>query len=172
MIKFIRAGVALVVAVLITATTAAAAAPPAPVVVDGFTLGHLPAAVGQQLSAFTYHWEDVTFRSQVWERGPDTDGAYAVDLTVKTLRGGRLTDIMALQEYLAEYHEQDPTTWREIEPDRAYLRPGAVFRFVEPGLATEVTLDEGRFPEADLLATAASLTPAQASGSGELAWAQ
>lgn len=166
MIRYIATGLALLLALI---TIGAAAPPP---VVDGFAVGHVPAGVGPQVSTFTYHWEDVTFRSQVWERGPDAAGAYAVDLTVKTLRGERLTDIAALRAFLAGYHEQAPSTWREIEPDRAYLRPGAVFRFVEPGLATEVSLDQTRFDEAELLATAAAITPCQTSVPGELACAQ
>lgn len=167
MIRYIAAGLALLLAL----TTIGAAAPQPPVV-DGFAVGYVPAGVGPQVSTFTYRWADVTFRSQVWERGPDDAGAYAVDLTVKTLRGERLTDVEALRAFLADYHEQDPSTWREIAAERAYQRPGAVFRFVEPGLATEVSLDETRFDEAEFLATAAALTPCQASGSGELACAQ
>jgi len=159
MIGFIRAGLAAVITAATVAVTIGASGPPP--VVDGFTVGHVPAGVGQQVSTFTYHWEDVTFRSQVWERGPDAEGAFAVDLTVKTLRGAPLTDVAALREFLAGYHEQDPSTWREIEPGVAYLRPGAVFRFVGPGVATEVSLDGTRFDEAELLATARALTPAQ-----------
>jgi hypothetical protein len=47
----------------------------------------------------------------VWKRGPDAD---AVDLTVTTVRGMRLTGIEALKVFLAGYHEQDRTTWLEL----------------------------------------------------------
>ncbi|MBN9097041.1 MULTISPECIES: hypothetical protein [unclassified Pseudonocardia] len=106
---------------------------------------------------------------------PAVVGAYAVGLPVTTPREEPLTDIAALKEFLAGYHEQAPSTWREIAPGRAHLRPGGL-PVRRAGPATEVSPDGTRFDEAQLLATAAALTPCraadQASGSGELACAQ
>lgn len=132
------------------------------VVVDGVTVEHVPEGVGSQVSTFDYEWEDVAFRSQVWERGPDAAGAYAVDLTVKVLRADRLTDLAATAAFLAEYHEQDPATWTAFDHhgQPGHRRPGSVFWWDAPGVAVEVSLDGERFPEAELAATALGIRPA------------
>src|SRR6185503_2198322 len=63
---------------------------------DGFVIENLPDGLGMP-SDFEYEWEDVSFHSRVWETGPDPEGAFKVDLTVKTLRGEKLTDLEALK---------------------------------------------------------------------------
>lgn len=141
--------------------TCGPAATPPPREVDGFVVAHVPAGTGQRVGEFAFEWEDVTFRSQVWERGPDATGAYAVDLTVKVLRGARLTDLAATREFLAGYHEQDPSTWEAYEHlgQPGHRRPDAVFWWACPGVAVEVTLDGTRFAESDLTATALGVRP-------------
>lgn len=156
------------VAVLFCVTPAGHAAPqggstpdrsdPAPVV-DGFTIDHLPRQVGPNVSEFAFEWEDVTFHSTVWETGPDAEGRHRVDLTVKVMRGDRLTDLPSLREYLAEYHEVDPATWelegfRQADGHCGRLRDGAVFWLVRPGVAIEVSVDPGRISRDELVRTA------------------
>ena len=143
-----------------------AAAPPSTeqraCTLDGFVIEHLPDGIGTPTD-FEYEWEDVSFHSRVWETGPDPEGAYKVDLTVKTLRGEKLTDLEALKAFLTEYEEEDPETW-ELRPVKAgeydgLLGDDEVFYFVSPGVAAEVSLDRGRFSEQDLLDTATGFHP-------------
>lgn len=129
---------------------------------DGFVIDHLPDGIGRPTD-FDYEWEDVSFHSRVWETGPDPEGAYKVDLTMKTLRGEKLTDLEALKAFLAEYEEEDPATW-DLRPVKAgeydgLLAGDEVFYFVSPGVAAEVKLDRGRFSEQDLLDTVAGFQP-------------
>jgi hypothetical protein len=130
---------------------------------DGFLIEHLPDGLGTP-SDFEYEWEDVSFHSRVWETGPDPDGAFKVDLTVKTLRGEKLTDLEALKTFLVEYEEKDPDTW-ELTPVKVGGYDGLfagdeVFYFVSPGVAAEVTIDHDRFSDEDVLDTAAGFRPA------------
>ncbi|GAB2670826.1 hypothetical protein [Kribbella swartbergensis] len=129
---------------------------------DGFVIEHLPGGIGRPTD-FEYEWEDVSFHSRVWETGPDPEGAYKVDLTVKTLRGQNLTDLEALKAFLVEYEEKDPETW-QLRPVKVGQYDGLaaedeVFYFVAPGLAAEVSLDRERFSEQDLLDTANGFHP-------------
>jgi hypothetical protein len=129
---------------------------------DGFVIEHLPDGIGTPTD-FEYEWEDISFHSRVWETGPDPEGAYKVDLTAKTLRGEKLTDLEALKAFLAEYEEKDPETW-ELRPVKigeydGLLADHEVFYFVSPGLAAEVSLDRERFSEQDLLETATGFHP-------------
>ncbi|MFI7063296.1 hypothetical protein ACIBL3_20095 [Kribbella sp. NPDC050124] len=132
-------------------------------ILDGFVIEHLPAGIGTPTD-FEYEWEDISFHSRVWETGPDPEGAYKVDLTVKTLRGEKLTDLEALKAFLAEYEEKDPETW-ELRPVKVGEYDGLiadgdeVFYLVAPGVAAEVSLDRGRFSEQDLLDTATGFHP-------------
>ncbi len=129
---------------------------------DGFVIEHLPGGIGAPTD-FEYEWEDVSFHSRVWETGPDPEGAYKVDLTVKTMRGEKLSDLEALKAFLAEYEEKDPDTW-ELRPVKigeydGLVADDEVFYFVSPGVAAEVSLDRERFSEQDLLDTAAGFHP-------------
>jgi hypothetical protein len=129
---------------------------------DGFVIEHLPRGIGTPTD-FEYEWEDISFHSRVWETGPDPEGAYKVDLTVKTLRGEKLTDLEALKAFLVVYEEKDPDTW-DLRPVKVgeydgLLADHEVFYFVSPGLAAEVSLDRERFSEQDLLTTAAGFHP-------------
>jgi hypothetical protein len=129
---------------------------------DGFVIEHLPDGIGTP-SDFEYEWEDVSFHSRVWETGPDPEGAFKVDLTVKTLRGDKLTDLEALKTFLIEYEEKDPDSW-ELTPVKVGGYDGLftgdeVFYFVEPGVAAEVTIDHDRFTDEDVLDTAAGFHP-------------
>ncbi|MGW6280792.1 hypothetical protein [Kribbella sp. NPDC055071] len=129
---------------------------------DGFVIDHLPDGIGAP-SDFEYEWEDVSFHSRVWETGPDPEGAFKVDLTVKTLRGEKLGDLEALKEFLISYEEKDPDSW-ELTPVKVggydgLLAGNEVFYFVAPGVAAEVTVDPDRFTDEDLLDTAAGFHP-------------
>ncbi len=129
---------------------------------DGFVIENLPDGIGTP-SDFEYEWEDVRFHSRVWETGPDPEGAYKVDLTVKTLRGEKLTDLEALKTFLIEYEEKDPASWEltSVKVGRydGLLAGNEVFYFIEPGVAAEVTIDRDRFTDDDLLDTAAGFHP-------------
>src|SRR2546430_836177 len=51
-----------------------------PPTVDGFVVGWLPRSLaGDNVSDFTYSFDDVDFQSKVWESGPDESGGYHVD---------------------------------------------------------------------------------------------
>ncbi|TDU91699.1 hypothetical protein EV138_5310 [Kribbella voronezhensis] len=129
---------------------------------DGFVIDRLPGGIGSP-SDFEYEWEEVAFHSRVWETGPDPEGATVVDLTVKTIRGMKLTDLSELRDFLTEYHEQDPDEWKltpvKVGEYDGYLATDHVFYFVSPGLAAEVSIDRSRFSEDDLLTTAAGFHP-------------
>ncbi|NOL43370.1 hypothetical protein HPO96_24295 [Kribbella sandramycini] len=168
-----RSAVALAALGVWATATAAAAGPSAPPAafpsieqrtptVDGFVIEHLPGGIGAP-SDFEYEWEDVIFHSRVWETGPDPQGAFKVDLTVKTLRGAKLTDLEALKAFLVEYEERDPATWQptplKVGPYNALTIDNEVFYFIEPGLAAEVSIDRDRFPEEELIATAVGFHP-------------
>ncbi|HEX2297789.1 MAG TPA: hypothetical protein VHH34_04595 [Pseudonocardiaceae bacterium] len=132
---------------------------------DGFTLGHLPEGLGPMVSDFDYEWDDVSFRTRVWERGPDPDGSYHVDLRAAVLRGDRLTDPDALRSFLAEYLERDPQQWELQRYDRAtyhgFADTGRVFFLVRPGVAVQVATEEGSVvSRQELLATADGIEPA------------
>jgi len=135
-------------------------------ILDGFVIDQLPGGIGSP-SDFEYEWEDVAFHSRVWETGPDPEGATVVDLTVKTIRGDKLTDLSELRDFLTGYHEQDPDEWQltpvTVGAYDGYLAEGQVFYFVSPGVAAEVSLDLSRFSEDDLLATAAGFHPEDSS---------
>jgi hypothetical protein len=129
---------------------------------DGFVIENLPDGLGTP-SDFEYEWEDVSFHSRVWETGPDPEGAFKVDLTVKTLRGERLTDLEAVKDFLVEYEEKEPGDW-QLEPVKvggydALFAGNEVFYFIEPGVAAEVTIDHERFTDEDVLDTAAGFHP-------------
>jgi hypothetical protein len=129
---------------------------------DGFVIENLPDGIGSP-SDFEYEWEDVSFHSRVWETGPDDEGAYKVDLTVKTIRGEKLTDLEAVKDFLVEYEEKEPGDW-QLTPVKVGGYDGLfagdeVFYFIEPGVAAEVTIDHERFTDEDVLDTAAGFRP-------------
>lgn len=129
---------------------------------DGFVIEHLPDGIGAP-SDFEYEWEDVSFHSRVWETGPDPEGAFKVDLTIKTLRGEELADLEALKAFLIEYEEKDPDSWEltavKVGGYDGLIAGNEVFYFIEPGVAAEVTIDHDRFTDEDLLDTAAGFRP-------------
>lgn len=129
---------------------------------DGFVIDHLPEGLGTPTD-FDYEWEDIVFHSRVWETGPDPEGAYKVDLIMKTMRGEKLSDLEALKAFLTEYEEEDPATWEprpvKIGEFDGLLTDDEVFYFVSPGVAAHVKLGPGRLSEQDLLDTAAGFHP-------------
>jgi hypothetical protein len=129
---------------------------------DGFVIENLPDGIGTP-SDFEYEWEDVSFHSRVWETGPDPEGAFKVDLTVKTLRGAKLTDLEALKTFLIEYEERNPDDWRltpvKVGGYDGLFADDEVFYFIAPGVAAEVSADPVRFSDADVLDTAAGFHP-------------
>ncbi|MCZ7436417.1 hypothetical protein O7598_08450 [Micromonospora sp. WMMC241] len=110
---------------------------------SGFHIGYLPAGIGAEMSDFATEWEDVRFATRVWER--QVDDGYRVDLRVHVLRGERLTDLGAVREFLADYHERDTATWELTDfahPDGPGLAGDAeAFWLVEPGVAVDVLVD-------------------------------
>lgn len=129
---------------------------------DGFVIENLPDGIGSP-SDFEYEWEDVSFHSRVWETGPDPEGAFKVDLTVKTIRGEKITDLETLKDFLVEYEEKEPGSW-QLTPVKvggydALFAGDEVFYLVEPGVAAEVTIDHERFTDEDVLDTAAGFRP-------------
>lgn len=135
---------------------------------DGFTLGHLPDGLGPMVSDFDYEWDDVSFRTRVWERGPDPAGNYHVDLRAAVLRGDRLTDPEELRGFLAEYLERDPQQWELRRYDRdtyhGFAETGRVFFLVRPGVAVQVAAEEGSVvSQEELVATADGIEPAATS---------
>lgn len=150
-----------------TARAEQAATVTCPEIVDGFQIDHLPAGIGDLVTDFAYEWEEVAFKSRVWETGPDEHGAYRVDLTIKVLRGERLTGLAALRDYLVEYYEYDPADWELTEYDHngdpGYLAADEAFWLVEPGVAVSVRIAD-HLTEADLLQTADSIRPAKDTG--------
>ncbi|MFI6833992.1 hypothetical protein ACIBG5_43245 [Kribbella sp. NPDC050241] len=131
-------------------------------ILDGFVIENLPDGLGTP-SDFEYEWEDVRFHSRVWETGPDPEGAYRVDLTAKTLRGEKLTDLEALKTFLIEYEEKDPDSWElhavKVGEYDGLAAGDEVFYFVSPGVAAEVSIDHERFTDDDLLNTATGFHP-------------
>jgi len=124
--------------------------------VDGLHLSHLPAGTGTARFDTTYEWGGVTFTAHVWERAVD-DG-YHVDLQVIVLRGHALTDLTALRDFLARYHERDPAQWVltgfRHDDGAGLIGEAEAFWLVEPGIAVEVRIAPERFDLADLQATA------------------
>lgn len=135
---------------------------------DGFTLGHLPDGLGPMVSDFDYEWDEVSFRTRVWEHGPDPAGGYHVDLRAGVLRSDRLTDPAALRGFLADYLERDPQQWQLQRYDRdsyhGFTAAGRVFFLVRPGVAVQVATEEGSVvSQEELLATADGVAPAATS---------
>lgn len=133
---------------------------------DGFRLAQLPDGLGPMVSDFDYDWDDVGFRTRVWERGPDADGAYHVDLRVGVLRSGRFTDPEAVRDFLAVYLERDPRQWAlddyRREPYRGFTEAGRVFFLAGPGVAVQVSAREGGVVSQDeLVAVADGVEPAR-----------
>ncbi|MFI5832953.1 hypothetical protein ACIA5A_04660 [Micromonospora sp. NPDC051300] len=107
---------------------------------DGFHIGELPGGVGEQVSDFATEWEGVRFATRVWER--QVEDGYRVDLRVHVLRGDQLTDLGALRDFLADYHERDPAT-AELAGFPHPDGPGLIgdteaFWLTEPGVAVNV----------------------------------
>ncbi|SCE91312.1 hypothetical protein GA0074695_2103 [Micromonospora viridifaciens] len=127
---------------------------------DGFHIGQVPHGVGAEVSDFASEWEDITVATRVWER--QVEEGYRVDLRVHVLRGDRLSDLAALHDFLAEYHERDPAAWDLVDfahPDGpGLISESEAFWLVEPGVAVDVLLDP-EHPDAQALrATAEAVT--------------
>ncbi|WP_432908223.1 hypothetical protein ACQP1S_22685 [Micromonospora matsumotoense] len=127
---------------------------------DGFHVGRVPEEAGDLVSDFASEWEDVTFASRVWERAVE-DG-HRVDLRVHVLRGERLTTLVQVREFLAEYHERDSAEWPLAEFSRGEgvgLAGGdEAFWLVRPGLAVDVLVDVERFGAEASIEVASSIT--------------
>ncbi|MEU6075218.1 hypothetical protein [Micromonospora sp. NPDC047074] len=125
-------------------------------VLDGFHIRQVPGDIGTEVSDFASEWDDVRFATRVWER--QTDDGYQVDLRVHVMRGERLTDLAALRDFLAEYHERDPGDWPLVEfmhGDSAGLRDDSqAFWLAEPGVAVNVLVATDLADEGQLLPTA------------------
>ncbi|WP_405106211.1 hypothetical protein OG559_21030 [Micromonospora sp. NBC_01405] len=128
---------------------------------DGFVIGYVPAGIGAEVSDFASEWEDVRFRTRVWER--QVEEGYRVDLRVHVLRGGGLGTLDELRDFLAGYHERDAASWRPTEfvdgDVTGLIGDGEAFRLVEPGVAVDVLADPERVPEAELRAVLTQVHP-------------
>ncbi len=122
-------------------------------VLDGFHVGYVPAEVGEEVSDFASEWEDVTFATRVWER--QVPEGYRVDLRIHVLRGEQLTDLDALRDFLAEYHEREPADWSLTgfnHGEAAGLLDGTqAFWLAVPGVAVNVVIDPELVDSAELL---------------------
>ncbi|MEU5939780.1 hypothetical protein ABZ807_11385 [Micromonospora sp. NPDC047548] len=125
---------------------------------DGFRIGYLPPGIGELVSDFVTEWEGVRFTTRVWER--PVDEGYRVDVRVHVLRGGRLTTLANLRDFLVEYDER-PADWALIA-----FRHGAAegfsdgteaFWLVEPGVAVDLRVDPERFDTGTPLTIAESI---------------
>lgn len=109
---------------------------------DGFVVGWVPQGIGPMVTDFEYEWEDVGFRSRVWESGPYPDESYRVDLQVTVMRSPSFTDVAALREFLVGYLERDPAVWATepfVHPaGLGFTDVGELFWLAEPGVAVRV----------------------------------
>ncbi|RIQ18881.1 hypothetical protein [Jiangella rhizosphaerae] len=109
---------------------------------DGFVLGWVPPGLGPLVTDFEYEWEDVAFRSRVWESGPYPDESYRVDLQITVMRSPSFTDVAALRAFLVGYLERDPAVWATepfAHPDGpGFTDAGELFWLAEPGVAVRV----------------------------------
>ncbi|WP_150243812.1 hypothetical protein [Nocardiopsis quinghaiensis] len=125
---------------------------------DGFTIGHLPDQIDDRTSVsdFEYEWGGVSFSSRVWERTLEGGGARVV-LQVLVMRGAGITDLAAVRDFLAEYHERAPD-WEltEFHNDGHTALHGETEAFWTPaeGVAVEVRDAFGLIGQEELLATA------------------
>lgn len=122
---------------------------------DGIAFGHLPGGLGRS-SNFTYSYDDVDFRSRVWEsRRPA--GGWRVDLNIDVMRGARLSDAKALHDWFIAYEERPPGEARYIyvivHGHPGWLSRGQVFWLERPGLAVSVSLDRSRWPVPEVVRT-------------------
>lgn len=130
-------------------------------VLDGFEITCLPDGLGGKVSNFAYEFEEVKFRTQVWETGPDADGAYRTDLNIMVLRGEKLRDIRSLRDYLTDYQERDPRKWR-LKRFYHYDQPGYLgddqaFWLAEPGVGVLVKIYDDRFDQRDVIDVAGGI---------------
>ncbi|GHD33082.1 hypothetical protein GCM10007147_37350 [Nocardiopsis kunsanensis] len=152
-------------AFVLALTLTAAGAVPRGGMLDGFTIGHLPASTeGASTSDFTYEWGEVAFNSRVWEKRLE-DGAARVVLQVLVMRGDRLADLDTTSAFLTEYHER--------AADRALTEfdnagaPGLhgnaeAFWVPETGVAVEVRDPFGLVGPDELMATARGIAASPA----------
>ncbi|MFI7620326.1 hypothetical protein [Micromonospora echinofusca] len=135
-------------------------------VLDGFHIRQVPGGIGTEVSDFASEWDDVRFATRVWER--QTDDGHQVGLHVHVMRGERLTDLAALREFLAEYHERDPADWPLTEfphGDTAGLHDDSqAFWLAAPGVAVNVLVDPAQVDRGQLLSTALAVAPVGAPG--------
>ena len=128
---------------------------------DGFALRWVPPGIGPLVTDFAYEWDDVGFRSRVWESGPYPDESYRVDLQVTVMRSPSFTDVAALRGFLAEYLERDPSTWATEPFDHpegpGFLDAGELFWLAAPGVAVRVLGGGEQVGPRDLTRTACAV---------------
>lgn len=128
---------------------------------DGFALRWVPPGIGPLVTDFAYEWDDVGFRSRVWESGPYPDESYRVDLQVTVMRSPSFTDAAALRGFLAEYLERDPASWATRAFDHpdgpGFADAGELFWLAEPGVAVRVFGGGEQVDRRDLTRTACAV---------------
>lgn len=128
------------------ALTAGATSPPRslpPGWLDGFRIGWVPPGAGDLVTDFESEWEEVGFRTRVWETGPSEEGGYRVDLQVAIMRSPTFTDPAAVRAFLINWLERDPDGWA-TQPYRhpdgtGFGDDDELFWLVEPGVAVRVS---------------------------------
>ncbi|MFD3685951.1 hypothetical protein ACFWTE_14165 [Nocardiopsis sp. NPDC058631] len=135
---------------------------------DGFSIGHLPAQIDDRTSVsdFDYEWGDVSFSTRVWEKTVEGGGTRVV-LQVLVMRGATLADLSAVRAFLTEYHERS-SDWalEEFDNNGHTALHGETEAFWAPakGVAVEVRDAFGLVGKEELLTTARSIAPSEASG--------
>ncbi|MBB5787308.1 hypothetical protein [Jiangella mangrovi] len=128
---------------------------------DGFALRWVPPGIGPLVTDFAYEWDDVGFRSRVWESGPYPDESYRVDLQVTVMRSPSFTDAAALRGFLAEYLERDPAAWATEPFDHpdgpGFTGAGELFWLAAPGVAVRVFGGGEQVDQRDLARTACAV---------------
>lgn len=113
--------------------------------VDGFAIGHVPAALAEgaevEASEVSYTWGGVDFTARTWERAL-AGGGFRVELQVLVMRAETLAGPEELRAFLAEYHERDAQEWELEEFDHrgapGFMGAAEAFWLEDRGVAVEV----------------------------------
>ncbi|WP_017555638.1 hypothetical protein [Nocardiopsis baichengensis] len=154
-------------AVLAVLTAALAGPGPEGGRVDGFTIGHVPAALAQgaevEASETSYEWGGARFTARMWERALP-GGGFRVELQVLVVRGEALSDLREVRAFLSEYHGHPWAVGDLEEFDHGgapgYMGTLEAFWLHEPGVAVEVRDSAGVLGPGELRRTALGVRPA------------
>lgn len=136
--------------------------------VDGFTIGHVPAALARgaevEASESSYEWGGAGFTARMWERALPS-GGFRVELQVLVVRGEALSDLHEVRAFLSEYHGHPWAAGDLEEFDHGaatgYMGRLEAFWLHEPGVAVEVRDSAGVLGPEELLQTALGVKPVE-----------